>query len=37
MESVLLDFDTGLQQLASGDPAQILGTLQSNAEAVIGQ
>ena len=37
MESVLLDFDTGLQQLTSGDPARILGTLQTNAEAVIGQ
>lgn len=36
MASVLADFDTGLQQLASGDPAQILATLQTNAEAVIG-
>ena len=36
MTSVLADFDTGLQQLASTDPAQILATLQSNAEAVIG-
>ena len=36
MASVLADFDTGIQQLASGDPAQILATLQTNAEAVIG-
>jgi multiple sugar transport system substrate-binding protein len=37
MTSVLADFDAGLQGLATGDPEQILATLQTNAEAVIGQ
>lgn len=37
MESVLADFDAGLQGLASGDPEQILQTLQTNAEAALGQ
>lgn len=32
-DSVLADFDTGLQGLAAGDPAKILASLQTNAEA----
>jgi multiple sugar transport system substrate-binding protein len=32
MDSVLADFDSGLQQLATGDPAALLARLQSNAE-----
>jgi multiple sugar transport system substrate-binding protein len=35
MDSVLADFDAGLQQLDSKDPAQILGNLQTNAEAAL--
>jgi multiple sugar transport system substrate-binding protein len=35
MDSVLADFDAGLQQLTRNDPAQILGELQSNAEAAL--
>ncbi len=35
MESVLADFDAGLQQLAGGDPAQILANLQANTEAAL--
>jgi len=37
MESVLADFDSGLQQLKSQDPAKLLGTVQSNAEAALQQ
>lgn len=36
-DSVLTDFDSQLQQLASGDPAQILSSLQTNAEAALQQ
>lgn len=36
MESVLADFDSGLQQLKSKDPKQILEQLQTNAEAALG-
>lgn len=35
MESVLADFDSGLQQIVSKDPAQLLADLQSNAEAAL--
>jgi multiple sugar transport system substrate-binding protein len=37
MDSVLADFDAGLQQLTRQDPAQILSELQSNAEAALQQ
>jgi len=36
MESVLADFDSGLQQLKSKDPKQLLEQLQTNAEAALG-
>jgi multiple sugar transport system substrate-binding protein len=36
MDSVLADFDTGLQQLATGDPKAILTRLQKNTQAAIG-
>jgi multiple sugar transport system substrate-binding protein len=36
MDSVLADFDTGLQGLKTGDPTQILQRLQSNAQAALG-
>ena len=36
MDSVLSDFDTGLQQLATSDPAAILQRLQKNTSAAIG-
>ena len=36
MESVLADFDSGLQQLKSQDPAKLLGTVQTNEEAALG-
>jgi multiple sugar transport system substrate-binding protein len=36
MDSVLSDFDAGLQQLAAGDPAAILQRLQKNATAALG-
>jgi multiple sugar transport system substrate-binding protein len=36
MDSVLSDFDTGLQQLATSDPAAILQRLQKNTTAAIG-
>ena len=37
MDSVLADFDSGLQQLKQQAPEKILGTLQSNAEAALQQ
>ncbi|MCY7374112.1 MAG: extracellular solute-binding protein [Spirochaetaceae bacterium] len=37
MDSVLADFDAGLQQLKQQAPEKILGTLQSNAEAALQQ
>ena len=36
MDSVLADFDAGLQKLTSSDPKQILSSLQSNASAALG-
>jgi multiple sugar transport system substrate-binding protein len=36
MDSVLADFDTGLQQLASTDPQTILARLQKNTQAALG-
>ena len=36
MESVLADFDSGLQQLKTQDPAALLKALQTNADAVLG-
>lgn len=36
IDQVLADFDTGLQGLPKGDPAQILARLQKNAQAVVG-
>jgi len=36
MDSVLADFDTGLQSLANGDPKAILQRLQKNTEAALG-
>lgn len=36
MESVLADFDSGLQQLTAKDPKQLLEQLQTNAEAALG-
>jgi multiple sugar transport system substrate-binding protein len=36
-DSVLADFDTGLQGLATGDPKTILDSLQKNAEAALQQ
>jgi multiple sugar transport system substrate-binding protein len=36
MDSVLSDFDTGLQQLASGDPKALLQRLQKNTQAALG-
>jgi multiple sugar transport system substrate-binding protein len=36
MDSVLADFDTGLQGLATGDPKAILARLQKNSQAVLG-
>ena len=36
MDSVLADFDTGIQGLKSGDPAAILQRLQTNTQAAIG-
>jgi len=36
MDSVLADFDTGLQGLATGDPKAILARVQKNAQAVLG-
>ena len=36
MDSVLSDFDAGLQQLASQDPKAILARLQKNTQAAIG-
>ena len=36
MDSVLADFDTGLQGLATGDPKALLARLQKNAQAVLG-
>jgi multiple sugar transport system substrate-binding protein len=36
MDSVLADFDSGLQQLASGDPKALLTQLQANTEAALG-
>ena len=36
VESVLADFDSGLQQLKSQDPAKLLGTVQTNLEAALG-
>jgi len=35
MDSVLADFDAGLQQLATGDPAALLATLNENTEAAL--
>ena len=37
MQSVLADFDSGLQQLASKDPKELLTQLQTNTEAALGQ
>ncbi|MFI6502453.1 extracellular solute-binding protein [Nonomuraea typhae] len=36
MDSVLADFDTGLQQLAAKDPKEILARLQKNTESALG-
>ncbi|GAA2836189.1 sugar ABC transporter substrate-binding protein [Nonomuraea rubra] len=36
MDSVLSDFDSGLQQLATGDPKQILARLQKNTQSALG-
>jgi len=36
MDSVLTDFDAGLQQLATTDPQSILQRLQTNTTAAIG-
>ncbi len=36
MDSVLADFDTGIQGLKTGDPAAILQRLQTNAQAALG-
>jgi multiple sugar transport system substrate-binding protein len=36
MDSVLADFDTGIQGLATGDPKALLGRVQKNASAVLG-
>jgi multiple sugar transport system substrate-binding protein len=36
MDSVLADFDTGLQSLATSDPKAILARLQKNTQAVLG-
>jgi multiple sugar transport system substrate-binding protein len=36
MDSVLTDFDTGLQGLATGDPAAILARVQKNTQAALG-
>jgi multiple sugar transport system substrate-binding protein len=36
MDSVLADFDTGLQQLATGDPKALLARVQKNTQAVLG-
>jgi multiple sugar transport system substrate-binding protein len=36
MDSVLADFDTGIQQLATGDPKAILQRLQKNTQAALG-
>ncbi|WP_067175451.1 sugar ABC transporter substrate-binding protein [Microtetraspora niveoalba] len=36
MESVLADFDTGIQQLASTSPASVLARLQKNTRAALG-
>jgi multiple sugar transport system substrate-binding protein len=35
MDSVLADFDTGLQQLASTDPQALLARLQKNTQAAL--
>ncbi|GFJ77944.1 sugar ABC transporter substrate-binding protein [Phytohabitans houttuyneae] len=37
MDSVLADFDTGLQGLASGDPKALLTRVQKNTESALGQ
>jgi multiple sugar transport system substrate-binding protein len=37
MDSVLADFDTGLQGLASGDPKALLARVQKNTESALGQ
>ncbi|TDC85416.1 extracellular solute-binding protein [Micromonospora sp. KC606] len=37
MDSVLGDFDTGLQGLANGDPKALLARVQKNTESVLGQ
>ncbi|BCB87712.1 sugar ABC transporter substrate-binding protein [Phytohabitans suffuscus] len=37
MDSVLADFDTGLQGLVSGDPKALLARVQKNTEAALGQ
>jgi len=37
MDSVLADFDTGLQGLATGDPKALLARLQKNTESALGQ
>ncbi|BCB82325.1 ABC transporter substrate-binding protein [Phytohabitans flavus] len=37
MDSVLSDFDTGLQGLTSGDPKALLARVQKNTEAALGQ
>ena len=35
MDSVLADFDTGLQQLATSDPKSVLARLQKNTQAAL--
>ncbi|MDQ7907342.1 extracellular solute-binding protein [Phytohabitans sp. ZYX-F-186] len=37
MDSVLADFDTGLQGLANGDPKALLGRVQKNTESALGR
>jgi len=37
MDSVLADFDTGLQGLANGDPKALLARVQKNTESALGQ
>jgi multiple sugar transport system substrate-binding protein len=37
MDSVLADFDTGIQGLANGDPKALLSRVQKNTESALGQ